>query len=165
MQHPDAHIFDMTPDTLRAWGAERGMKPYRADQILDWVYRKGVADPDEMSNLSAADREILRTGMTFESARPIRHQVATDGTQKILLQWETPDEGTQENLLHSGMQGISLPVDDPSRQTECVMIPTETRRTACISSQVGCPVGCRFCASGLGGLDGNLSAGRIVEQA
>ncbi len=57
---------------------------------------------------------------------------------------------------------------DPSRQTECVMIPstdpTKFRRTACISSQVGCPVGCRFCASGLGGLDGNLSAGRIVEQ-
>ena len=44
------------------------------------------------------------------------------------------------------------------------MIPTEDRRTACISSQVGCPVGCRFCASGLGGLEGNLSAGRIVEQ-
>jgi 23S rRNA (adenine2503-C2)-methyltransferase len=45
------------------------------------------------------------------------------------------------------------------------MIPTEKRRTACISSQVGCPVGCRFCASGLGGLDGNLTAGQIVEQA
>jgi 23S rRNA (adenine2503-C2)-methyltransferase len=54
--------------------------------------------------------------------------------------------------------------DDPSRQTECVMIPADDRRTACISSQVGCPVGCRFCASGIGGLDGNLSAGRIVEQ-
>src|SRR5690606_35189592 len=60
---------------------------------------------------------------------------------------------------------------DPDRQTECVMIPAASeqtgkaeRRTACISSQVGCPAGCRFCASGLGGLGGNLSAGRIIEQ-
>jgi 23S rRNA (adenine2503-C2)-methyltransferase len=68
---------------------------------------------------------------------------------------------------------VQKPGGDTARQTECVMIPTEPgpdsesrtpRRTACISSQVGCPVGCRFCASGLGGLDGNLSAGRIVEQ-
>ena len=50
------------------------------------------------------------------------------------------------------------------KQTETGMIPTEDRRTACVSSQVGCPVGCRFCASGIGGLDGNLTAGRIVEQ-
>jgi 23S rRNA (adenine2503-C2)-methyltransferase len=50
------------------------------------------------------------------------------------------------------------------KQTETVMIPTEDRKTACVSSQVGCPVGCKFCASGIGGLDGNLTAGRIVEQ-
>jgi 23S rRNA (adenine2503-C2)-methyltransferase len=71
---------------------------------------------------------------------------------------------------------VEGPGGDTARQTECVMIPTDpapagpdeppspARRTACISSQVGCPVGCRFCASGIGGLDGNLSAGRIVEQ-
>jgi 23S rRNA (adenine2503-C2)-methyltransferase len=50
------------------------------------------------------------------------------------------------------------------RETECVMIPAEERRTACVSSQMGCPVGCRFCASGLEGVEGNLTAGRIVEQ-
>jgi 23S rRNA (adenine2503-C2)-methyltransferase len=63
---------------------------------------------------------------------------------------------------------VEGPGGDTRRQTECVMIPSEDptgpRRTACISSQVGCPVGCRFCASGIGGLDGNLSAGRIIEQ-
>ncbi len=67
----------------------------------------------------------------------------------------------------AGNDGVRSP-RDASRQTECVMIPSEDpsgpRRTACISSQVGCPVGCKFCASGLGGLEGNLSAGRIVEQ-
>ena len=59
-----------------------------------------------------------------------------------------------------------MPYSDTARQTECVMIPSvdSDRSTACISSQVGCPVGCKFCATGIGGLDGNLSAGRIVEQ-
>jgi 23S rRNA (adenine2503-C2)-methyltransferase len=63
---------------------------------------------------------------------------------------------TESSLLVEG--GGSAP------QTECVMIPSEERRTACVSSQVGCPVGCAFCASGIGGLESNLSAGRIVEQ-
>ena len=49
-------------------------------------------------------------------------------------------------------------------ETECVMIPTESRKTACVSSQIGCPVGCRFCASGIGGLDANLTTGQIIEQ-
>jgi 23S rRNA (adenine2503-C2)-methyltransferase len=130
------------------------MPPFRATQILEWIYDKRVIDPHQMSNLSSRDRDTLASEMAFESATTISHQHATDGTQKLLVQWTRSEE------VHSP----SLPVLDASRQTECVMIPTEARRTACISSQVGCPVGCRFCASGMGGLDGNLSAGRIVEQ-
>jgi 23S rRNA (adenine2503-C2)-methyltransferase len=126
--------------------------------------------------------------MTFLSGEVMAHQLATDGTQKVLVQWSREsDEATQRRSDEveagnssadplAGTLATSLPVlnaagtaidyaaGDPTRQTECVMIPTEGRATACISSQVGCPVGCRFCASGLGGLDGNLSAGRIVEQ-
>ena len=162
MHHPRHHIFDLTPDTLRERCAQHDMPVYRADQILDWVYAKGVADPAAMSNLGKADRGLLAREMTFLSGDVLAHQLATDGTQKLLVQWSNgADEPT----------GSSLPIlaaPDPARQTECVMIPSEDpsgpRRTACISSQVGCPVGCRFCASGLGGLDGNLTAGRIVEQ-
>jgi len=165
---PEPHFFALTPDTLKAWCVDRGMPAFRAQQIMQWVYEKGVADPRAMSNLSAKDRDTLEREMTFVSADTLHHQLATDGTQKLLMQWRLPDE-TEAPLAHDPTEpeGVSLRVigaADPARQTECVMIPTEARKTACISSQVGCPVGCRFCASGLGGLDGNLSAGRIVEQ-
>ncbi|MEL7473929.1 MAG: 23S rRNA (adenine(2503)-C(2))-methyltransferase RlmN [Planctomycetota bacterium] len=155
MNHPDAHFFAFTPDTLAAWLGERRQPRFRADQILDWVYAKGVIDPAQMSNLPAVLRETLAEEMAFESGVTLQHQAATDGTQKLLVQWSDGAEDANP---------LAVLNEDPARQTECVMIPTPSRKTACISSQVGCPVGCRFCASGLGGLDGNLSAGRIVEQ-
>jgi 23S rRNA (adenine2503-C2)-methyltransferase len=175
------------------------MQTFRAAQILEWVYEKKVIDPGAMSNLSALDREVLGRDMTFLSGRTVAHQAASDGTQKLLVEWdEGRDEGTEARRdegsehqrtnreqsepegLASRLRVVGQPVlgvvegpgGDTRRQTECVMIPSDPepgaegtpRRTACVSSQVGCPVGCRFCASGLGGLDGNLSAGRIVEQ-
>jgi 23S rRNA (adenine2503-C2)-methyltransferase len=188
VRHPTLHIFDMTGDELREWCESVGMPAFRAKQIHEWVYVKGIADPAAMSNLSKRDRDLLgdsEHGITFLSGRKVAHQKASDGTQKLLIEWETAadiPEGESPN-------GVSLPVlapsvtastDPRSLQTECVMIPygeesfaamgktpppdVKERRTACISSQVGCPVGCKFCASGIGGLDGNLSAGRIVEQ-
>ncbi|MFG0284951.1 MAG: 23S rRNA (adenine(2503)-C(2))-methyltransferase RlmN [Phycisphaerales bacterium JB039] len=215
MRHPDPHIFHQTPETLAAWCAERGMAKFRATQILEWVYDKLIIDPAQMTNLSARDRDTLAAEMTFLSGDIVREAAASDGTRKLLVEWgEERDEETERGRDEVGSER-ALPVigalvgSDPSRQTECVMIPalgtpplrggrsasgdrrgprpshrgsgpapgpsgrrppTESggtriaRRTACISSQVGCPVGCRFCASGLGGLDGNLSTGRIVEQ-
>ncbi len=182
MKHPPAHIFQFTPQTLADWCTQRGWKAFRAKQILEWVYAKGVIDPQEMSNLSKAEREQLEAEMTFLSGDVIAHQRATDGTQKLLVQWSDGSVSRPANAADplAGTLSTSLPVlnssgfdyeaGDPSRQTECVMIPMGApgepgyRRTACISSQVGCPVGCKFCASGLGGLDGNLTTGRIVEQ-
>jgi len=157
MREPDNHIFDHTPDSLADWFESIGSKRFRAKQVLEWVYQHGVTDPALMTNLSGRDRDALRDQITFPSCATIEHARASDGVQKLLVQWDDGDKPT-------------LPIiGDSSRQTECVMIPslpgdTRTRRTACISSQVGCPVGCKFCASGLGGLDGNLSAGRIIEQ-
>lgn len=136
------------------------MAPFRAKQILEWVYEKGTVDPSLMTNLSVRDRATLTEQMTFLSGETLRHQSATDGTQKLLVQWSEYEEQKPTSLPILGQELV----EDPKRQTECVMIPTEQRKTACISSQVGCPVGCKFCASGMGGLDGNLSAGRIVEQ-
>jgi len=219
VRQPTSHIFAQTPETLAEWCLERGLKRFRATQILEWVYRRGVADPRQMTNLSRADRETLAREMTFLSGEVLGHQVATDGTQKLLVQWgegrfgvategtkarrhagtkgqaegtagqcdngaggkpkpacpapsggsAEPEDAGEGEGVSPGRSSIPLPLavsiaPDPARQTECVMIPAEGRRTACISSQVGCPVGCRFCASGLGGLDANLSAGRIVEQ-
>ncbi len=161
MKHPRDHIFQHTPETLGAWCAERSWPTFRAKQIFEWVYAKGIADPLAMTNIPARDRSELAHSMTFLSGETLAHQTASDGTQKLLLQWTDFNEPSSKNGLNLSL----LPIEnDPSRQTECVMIPTDSRRTACISSQVGCPVGCRFCASGLGGLDANLSAGRIIEQ-
>ncbi len=202
MRHPADHIFQHTPESLAQWCADRRMPVFRAKQILEWVYEKRTIDPGAMTNLSARDRETLAAEMTFLSGDIVAHQSATDGTQKLLIEWadggspsphqraRSASEGTSpqplsEDLpptrdeptgLASRLRVMNQPIlgvvqgprGDTRRQTECVMIPSDDpsgpRRTACISSQVGCPVGCRFCASGLGGLDGNLSAGRIVEQ-
>src|SRR4026207_150804 len=110
-----------------------------------------------MTNISAPNRAKLFETMSFDTGRIVRHQTATDGTQKLLIDWSQPDESSDSSRLPQ------LAVD-PNKQTECVMIPAEQRKTACISSQIGCPVGCKFCASGIGGLDGNLRTGQIVEQ-
>ena len=184
------HFFDLKPQSLEAFCVERDMPKFVAAQLLDWVYRKGVVEPEQMTNIAARNRDLLREQMTFYAGRIVRHQIATDGAQKLLIDWsvappqfttehaENAEDGLNElNSVRSASSAVnrSLPlplissddIGDPNKQTECVMIPTEppnARRTACISSQVGCPVGCKFCASGIGGLDGNLRAGQIVEQ-
>jgi len=152
------HFFDLNPDTLRSFAVDRGLPRFTAQQLLEWVYRSGVVDPQQMTNLSKSARSMLAEEITFLRGEQVAHERATDETQKLLLEWH--DLNGRRGLPVVTGQGGS-PID---RRTECVMIPVEKRRTACISSQVGCPVGCRFCASGLGGLDGNLTAGQIIEQ-
>ena len=153
---PKPHIFGMTPKSLRACLARIDLPTFAAGQIMDWVYAKQVADPEAMTNLAKDARAKLAEVFDFEIGRVIEHQEASDETRKLLVQWPPSIAAPPSHLPIVG--------GDPSRQTECVMIPTDNSRTACISSQIGCPVGCRFCASGIGGLDGNLTAGQIVEQ-
>lgn len=162
-----SHIFEHTPESLSQWCERVNMPAFRAKQVLEWVYLKGVIDPAAMSNLSKRDREQLTSDIRFSTGDIIKQQVATDGTSKLLVQWHERDGSA--GAAPAPVPATTLPVLnnttlDQTRQTECVMIPAEDRRTACISSQVGCPVGCKFCASGIGGLDENLTAGRIVEQ-
>ena len=157
---PVTGFFDLDPESFKEWTAQRGLPRYLGEQVLRWVYQRGVTDPAEMTDVSKRARSILTEEMRFGDAIPLADRNASDGTRKLLLGWPESDSGIED-------ASSSLPVlpSEPSKQTECVMIPTEDRRTACISSQVGCPVGCKFCASGLGGLEGNLTRGRIVEQA
>jgi 23S rRNA (adenine2503-C2)-methyltransferase len=150
MTDPAPHVFDLDPEGLAARLARMGMARFRAGQLRRWVYERGVTDPAAMTDFSKADRQRLADGLTFHRWRLAEPQHASDGTRKLLLE-SAEDEPTRH-------------------QTECVMIPAVSRdsgaerRTACISSQVGCPVGCRFCASGLGGLEINLTTGQILEQ-
>ncbi|NOX58027.1 MAG: 23S rRNA (adenine(2503)-C(2))-methyltransferase RlmN [Planctomycetes bacterium] len=127
---------DEMGDLLGRWDE----KPYRAKQILEWIYDRHVASIDEMTNLSKALREKLAGEFHLFESRIVTESKATDRTQKLLLGWAD------------------------GQTTECVMIPSDRRRTACISTQVGCPVGCVFCASGLDGVKRNLTTGQIVEQ-
>ena len=169
------HLFDLTPDTLGELIAEWQMPAYRADQVLEWVYQHHVTDPDRMTNLGKADRRTLAQKLYFVRGRVLGHQLATDGTQKLLIDWSlppapqaspTPTDPPTPSINKPDTESLTV-LGDNTSQTECVMIPADDakpHRTACVSSQIGCPVGCRFCASGLGGLDGNLTAGQIVQQ-
>lgn len=155
------HFFDFNQERLSAWVIEHGMPRHTTDQILDWVYRKGVSDPAQMTNLSRGQRAYLAEHIAFTRGRTVAHQSASDGTQKLLVSWAENADPTETTgaLPIVGQSNVAR-----GQETECVLIPAESRRTACISSQLGCPVGCKFCASGIGGLEGNLTAGQIIEQ-
>jgi 23S rRNA (adenine2503-C2)-methyltransferase len=171
------YFFDQDPDSLKALFESWAMPSYRAKQLIEWVYQKQTIDPAKMTNFSAKDRDFLAKNMIFSKATIVAHQTATDGTQKLLVDWDSTQAPKAPKDQSSGVLASlaiapsteSAPAQAKS-ETECVMIPAENsisgkeRKTACISSQVGCPVGCKFCASGIGGLDGNLSHGQIVEQ-
>jgi 23S rRNA (adenine2503-C2)-methyltransferase len=133
-------FFALSPDQFDALVSAWDWRRFRADQVRDWVYRKLILDPGQMSNLSKYDRAKLADSLYFGTAQIVARQSSTDGTEKLLLTW--PDGANAETVL----------------------IPDGSRRTACVSSQVGCPAGCKFCASGIGGVKGNLTAGQIVEQ-
>ena len=135
------HLLDLTREELVEWLAARGEKKFRADQILQWIYERGATTFDEMTNLSKALRERLTAEATILRGVVTRDTLADDQTRKLLITY--PDGGA----------------------VETVWIPAEARNTACVSSQVGCPVGCKFCASGLDGVERNLAAGEVVEQA
>ena len=125
---------------LAEWCQSRGEAPFRADQIRRWIFGKRVAGFDEMHDLSKPLRASLAEDFRLFASEIERHQVAGDRTEKLLLR-----------------------LDDGSR-IECVLMREPDRRTICLSTQVGCGMGCVFCASGLLGLKRNLSVGEILEQ-
>jgi len=135
------HILDLDRSALIARLVAEGLEPYRADQVLEWVYRRRARSFDGMTNLGKVVRQRLAENMVVYASRVERRQEADDGTFKLLLRWAD------------------------GQASECVMIPQASRRTACVSTQAGCAVGCTFCASGQGGLGRNLTVGEIVEQA
>ena len=148
------HFFECTPAELRAAVESVGLRGFVSKQLLEWVYRHGVTDLELMTNLSSSTRDRIRGIIQFHRGVEVVAQQATDGTRKSLIEWDPPAGG--------------LPLyDDPAardRRTETVMIPADRRRTACVSSQVGCPARCAFCASGRSGIIRNLSSAEIVEQ-
>lgn len=133
-------ILECSASELGAWLSARGQPAMRAGQIRRWVLQAGAEAFGAMSDLPRLLRQELADHFSPLGSRIARHQEASDGTHKLLLR------------LRDG------------EQVECVLIQEEGRRTACISTQVGCGMGCVFCASGLNGVERNLTAGEMLEQ-
>jgi 23S rRNA (adenine2503-C2)-methyltransferase len=133
-------LLEVSSDTFEAWMKEQGYPAYRARQVLRWVFQHRAVDFDGMSDLPKTLRAQLTAAWTVFGTRKVHHHVAPDGTDKLLL-------------------GCA---DD--RRIECVLMAEADRRTVCISTQVGCGMRCVFCASGLKGVERNLTTGEIVEQ-
>ncbi len=133
-------LLDHTTDDLAAWIADRGFPRLHARQVVRWVFDRRAESFTTMSDLPKKLREVLEGEWAVFTTEPALHSVAPDGTDKLLLS------------LQDG------------RRVECVLMAEADRRTVCLSTQVGCGMGCVFCASGLKGVERNLTWGEIVEQ-
>jgi 23S rRNA (adenine2503-C2)-methyltransferase len=135
------NFYGLTRPALAARLAEQGLPSYRADQVYSWVYRKHHRSPERMANLPAALRD------RFDALCELR--------QPAVASVHSSSDGQTHKFV--------IALDDGSR-VECVSMRTERRLTFCVSSQVGCALGCTFCATGLMGLKRNLGAAEIVAQ-
>ena len=134
------NLFGLDRERLRAEFASIGEKPWRADQIMQWIYRRGVDDFAAMSNLSRDLRARLEASFVVRPPQLLAEQRSVDGTRK----W----------VLRIG-EGQAI---------ETVFIPDKGRGTLCISSQVGCAMDCAFCSTAQQGLNRNLDVAEIVAQ-
>jgi 23S rRNA (adenine2503-C2)-methyltransferase len=141
-------IYGETLATLTAALQAEGHPAFRAKQITDWLYKKRVRSWDAMTNLSLPLRTWLAATYDLEPCTFVLNHQSQDVTDKLLLQLR--DQSLIETVIIRVPQ-FGVGVDD-------------SRKTICISTQVGCAMGCKFCASGLEGLKRNLSAGEIVHQ-
>ncbi len=148
MPDPLLHIKSLTLDELAARLTALGQPAYRAKQVMQWLYGKRAKSFAAMSDLPAALREQLAAEFAFDDLQPIRTLGSKDTTLKYLFQLR--DGALIESVLIPASPALYGEASD--------------RRTICISTQVGCAYGCKFCASGLDGWSRNLSAGEIVEQ-
>ncbi len=142
-------ILDLTKDEL----AEICKPAFRAKQIYNWIYQKYVDSFDEMLNISKDMRHDLNEAYLLNPLEVVRKEVSCDGSIKYLFQCQ--DGYTVETVL--------LPMKKEQRNEKGEIV-RETKYTICVSSQVGCKIGCAFCLTAKGGFKRNLTAGEIVAQ-
>lgn len=133
-------LYDFTYEQMRDLAESFGWKKFRGHQIFQWLYRERVTDFDAMTNLSKDTREILKAHYFIDPLRLVRKQVSHDGTTKFLF-------ATEDGSL-----------------LESVMMVFDYGKSVCVSSQVGCNMGCAFCASGLTKKKRDLTSGEMVAQ-
>src|SRR5258708_5193726 len=133
-------IRKLKPDELKKFFVDNGDKPFRALQVDEWLWKKSAKSFDQMTNLSVATRELLKEHFSINHIHVDKMQRSSDGTIKNAV------------TLHDGLI------------VESVLIPAEKRITACVSSQVGCSLACKFCATAKLKRQRNLSADEIYDQ-
>jgi len=139
-KNPLVNLFDLDRDALTRFLVEQGEKPFRAKQIMQWLYQRNVRDLDLMTDVSKDTRAKLASLTTTVLPSVQESQLSRDGTAKWLFE------------LHDG------------NCIETVYIPENDRGTLCVSSQVGCALDCSFCATGRQGFNRNLSVSEIIGQ-
>jgi 23S rRNA (adenine2503-C2)-methyltransferase len=133
-------LFGKTLEQLKVIAKEFGFPEFTAKQITDWLYKKNISSINEMTNLSKQTRQKIEENFDVGVYEYSHVSISSDGTKKYLFQ-----------------------VKD-GRFIESAFIPDGDRATLCVSSQVGCKMGCRFCMTGKQGFQGNLTSGEIVNQ-
>ena len=133
-------LLDANFDELRDWIVARGYPAYRAKQVIRWVAERRAESFGMMSDVPKRLREELETEWTVFATTIDHRDTSPDGTDKLLL------------------------ACDDGKRVECVLMAEDDRRTVCISTQVGCGMGCVFCASGMKGVVRNLTKGELLEQ-
>ena len=135
-----SNLLGQTLPQLQELCAAEGFPKFTAKQLCDWLYKKRVDSIDSMTNLSKTQRARLNEIAFIGREHPVRCQLSKDGTKKYLF----------PVLNGHFIEAVSIPEDD--------------RATLCVSCQVGCKMGCRFCVTGQQGFHGNLTAGDILNQ-
>ena len=135
-----ANLLDFDRAGMRTYFETLGEKPFRAEQVLKWLYHHGVRQVDDMNNLSLALREKLKSNTEIYIPEVETDHLSSDGTSKWTFRLR-------------GGNGI-----------ETVFIPEKNRGTLCVSSQIGCALDCSFCATGRQGFNRNLTTGEIIGQ-
>ena len=133
-------IRSMTKEDLRVFFKDMGEQPFRGNQVYEWLWSKTAHSFEGMTNLSLATRNLLEENFTINHIKVDKVQRSSDGTVKNAV------------VLHDGLV------------VESVLIPTETRTTACVSSQVGCSLDCKFCATARLKRMRNLNPDEIYDQ-
>lgn len=133
-------IYSLQLHELKEWLTNNGEKPFRAEQIYDWLYKKRISSFEDMNNLSKSLRDKLSENFQITTLKTVIKQSSSDGTIKFLFE------------LHDGYS------------IETVLMRHDYGNSVCVTTQVGCRIGCTFCASTLGGLKRHLEAGEIVAQ-
>ena len=137
----NSSLLGLSSEDLEEFALQEGEKPFRGRQIHEWIYQKGAKRLDSITVLPQKWRDTLQNkGINIGRLEEINRVLAEDSTLKLLM-------GTVDGEI-----------------IETVGIPTDKRLTVCVSSQIGCPMGCRFCATGKGGLNRSLDVNEIVDQ-